>query len=735
MNCSIVNAYPQNVSIDAATMSNRARNAFKFTFYGDRTIGADFFVYNMDTNELWNKKIFSDYAAGANKLYYYNGEEIDTLLSNVNSNNDKQFVWKVRVYDDVNIQQHKYPTIKISSGTTKESPFITGQTLAPVMKKDGKEYIVNTLILNIDTTKTITIPSWIIINNQRRVILEAKVSTKYDPDTKKEIPVSTRIKLKNEFEIDTGDGSGSTTGIIPEGTNYKISPYKNTSLSDDVSNLYIAPGIAIDGSETTDHREGHLGSSTNLPYPKTNMPCYYLEFQGLYYAIKTYDKSTGHVTFVGSYPTNIDVGTPYNLFCSYIESPFFYFTTQSTPVINQITSIVDAEVIKFTARLDSVSRTKYQLWEIYDVTNTGGDITNNSLLVDTSEKIYMDSLEYVFRGYISGRSYKARLYVMTQVNWEVSADSTAIVTSAASTNIDSNSITMSYSKDKNAIELSYKHINALSGGAKGSCGTKILRQEYGSDDIVYVATVNKTNIAAGSVSKFIDYDAVSRKKYRYYLCDFVSTADGTTRLMYLPTITPYYQTDFYTYSIYFLQEEAYTRFDVQTDKRIDYDYMYAERNYKIIDIVRPEINVIDKHSISHNLGRNTYTGYAEKSAVAAWDTTYDTFSLTFQLGNTEVKYPDGTVFDSDFTQEFANSINYGWTEIVNNDEIYYKKLKNLIASGAPVMIKDYKGNKWFGSIVSHNSEIDNTQPVERSITEKIDFTETYPVSKVRILSN
>ena len=189
------------------------------------------------------------------------------------------------------------------------------------------------------------------------------------------------------------------------------------------------------------------------------------------------------------------------------------------------------------------------------------------------------------------------------------------------------------------------------------------------------------------------------------------------------------------YSIYFLQEQAYTRYDVQTDKRIDYDYMYAERSFNITDIVRPELNVIDKHSISHNLGRNTYVGYAAKASTAAWDTTYDTFSLSFQLGNTEVKYPEGTVFDEKFTQEFANSINYGWSEIINRDETYYKYLKNLIASGAPVIIKDYRGNKWFGSIVSHNSEIDNLQPVERSITEKIDFVETYPIDKVRILSN
>ena len=107
MNCSIVNAYPQNVSIDAATMSNRTRNAFKFTFYGDRTIGADFFIYNMSTNKLWNGGIYSDYAAGAKKNYYYNTEEIDTLAGNNSAYNNQQFVWKVRVYDDVDIEPGK----------------------------------------------------------------------------------------------------------------------------------------------------------------------------------------------------------------------------------------------------------------------------------------------------------------------------------------------------------------------------------------------------------------------------------------------------------------------------------------------------------------------------------------------------------------------------------------------------------------------------------------------------
>lgn len=718
MNCSIVNAYPQNVSIDATTMSNRARNAFKFTFYGDRTIGADYFIYEMDTDRLWNNKIYSDYAAGAKKFYYYNTEEIDTLAGNNSEYNNKQFVWKVRVYDDIHIENGKNPNIKITSGTIKENPWITGKTLTQVLNSDGS---VNKKMLNLDTVKEITIPSWITINNEKRIILEARVSYGADGKT----AVYTRIKLKNEFTDD-----------VSEGTDYKISPYRNLVAPSDTGGVFIAPNIAIDESETTDHREGHTGGRTDLPYPTTNQPCYYLEIGGVFYAIKTYKKSTGYATLTTTLSTEPSVGTPYNLYCSYIESPFFYFTTEPTPVISDLKGEVDAEIIRFTANLTSMSFTKYQLWNIYDVTNTDGNITKDSILVDTSEKMYLGDLEYIFRGYLPGHSYKATLEITTQTNWNIVFETPyAVLYGGTSTNIQESGIKMNYNKEKNAMEISYEHINAISAPSKGICGTKILRQEYGSDLIIYIATLTYSSIKSGQVNTFIDYDCVSKKKYRYYICDFVSTGDVATSNMYMPAISQYYSTDFYTYSIYFLQEEAYSRFDVQTDKRIDYDYMYAERSFNVTDIVRPELNVIDKHSISHNLGRNTYVGYAAKASTAAWDTAYDTFSLSFQLGNTEVKYPEGTTFDEDFTQEFANSINYGWNEIVNRDETYYKYLKNLIASGAPVMIKDYRGNKWFGSIVSHNSEIDNLQPVERSITEKIDFVETYPIDKVRILSN
>ena len=40
---------------------------------------------------------------------------------------------------------------------------------------------------------------------------------------------------------------------------------------------------------------------------------------------------------------------------------------------------------------------------------------------------------------------------------------------------------------------------------------------------------------------------------------------------------------------------------------------------------------------------------------------------------------------------------------------------------------------WFGSITTHNTEIDNATLNERPITINLDFTETYPIEKIRIV--
>lgn len=691
MNCSIVNARPQNISIDAnGSYDNRA---FKFTFYGDRTIGADFYIYDMNTNKLWNNVIYNDYAAANSKKYYYNGEEIDVHVGTNSNNNNKQFVWKTRVYDDVDISKDKKPTIRVVTGTVKANPYIEGKIPVDSNAKEvmGEKYIY------IEPTKEISLPSWIYIGDERRIILEYKYIDETSP---------TQLKLKNAF---------TTYPTLNE--EYAISPYKAATVSTLENNqLPIATGINIDGS-ATDHRGGF---NITVDYPSTPQPCYYLEIEDTFYAITEYSAKTGIVTLdtTKDVKNTIAEGTNYTIYSSFVESPFFYFTTEPTPVIENLQLVQDGEVIKCTADLVAKSFVKYQYWEIYDVTTP-----NTPLLMETSEKMYLGALEFVFRGGFVGHSYKAILHTITQTNWDIAKESNIlkITTSLSGNNI---SKFQSIITNDNSIQLNITISNTINKNG----GIKILRKSYNSSLISYVTTIDfNSNKASGSIITFKDYKTANNAKYKYYICCYNPTTSSDKNTMYTAYETEWIGTDYKTYSIYALQEVAYKRYDVDTDKRIDYDYMYSERAFKPINIFRPELNVTEKHNINHNLGRDVYVGYAKKPVVSARETTYDTFSLSFQLGNTEFIPCNGVAYDD------AVKYNMGYISITNNSMEYYQTLKQTIANAPPFLIKDYKGNMWFGSITTHNTEIDNTTLNERPITINLDFTETYPIEKIRIV--
>ena len=393
MNCSIVNARPQNMSIDAnGTYNNRA---FKFTFYGDKTIGADFYIYDMNTNKLWNNVVYSDYAAANGKKYYYNGEEIDIHAGTNSSNNNKQYIWKTRVYDDIDISNGKNPTIRVVTGSVKPNPFIEGTI--PI--ESGSQSIANEKYIYIEPVKEITLPSWITINNERRIILEYKYVDENTP---------TQLRLKNAF-----------TTYPEKDAAYSISPYQTTSISKlDTNQLAIATKININGSDKDNRAANPF--TIEVDYPTTPQPCYYLEIENTFYPITSYSSNLGIVTL----DTNVDVkntisaGTSYTIYCSFVESPFFYFTTEPTPVIENLQLIQDGEVIKCSADLVAKSFVKYQYWEIYDVTDA-----DNPIRMEMSEKMFLGALEFVFRGGIIGHSYKAILHVVTQTNWDITAES------------------------------------------------------------------------------------------------------------------------------------------------------------------------------------------------------------------------------------------------------------------------------------------------------------------------
>lgn len=692
MNCSIVNAKPQNMSIDAnGTYDNRA---FKFTFYGDRTIGADFFIYDMNTNKLWNGVIYSDYAAANGKKYYYNGEEIDVHVGANEGNNNKQYIWKTRVYDDVDVANGKNPTVRVVTGSVKANPFIEG--VIPVGA--GSQSIANEKYIYIQPTKELTLPSWITINDERRIILEYKYVDESTP---------TQLKLKNAF-----------TTYPEKDAAYSISPYQSASLSAlETNQLVIAPKININGGYKDNRSKNPF--TIEVDYPTTPQPCYYLEIENVFYPITAYSSNVGIVTL----DTETDVkntiteGTSYTIYCSFVESPFFYFTTEPTPVIENLQLVQDGEVIKCSADLVAKSFVKYQYWEIYDVTDA-----DNPIRMEMSEKMFLGALEFVFRGGIIGHSYKAILHVVTQTNWDITAESDILQLTTSLTGNNISFVSLDTSED-NAIELSV----IINKSVSKNGGIKVLRQSLNNDLITYITTVEfSKNQTSGAEIIIKDYKAANDTQYKYYICCYNPTTTNDKKTMYSAYETEWISANYNTYSVYSLQEIAYERYDIDTDKRIDYDYMYAERFFKIVDVFRPEINVTEKHNINHNIGRDVYVGYAKKPVVSARDTAYDTFSLSFQLGNTEFKPSKGVSYST------ALKLGMGYIDIVNNDIEYYKKLEQVILEAPPFLIKDYKGNIWFGSITTYNTEIDNSMTNTRPITINIDFTETYPIDKIRI---
>ncbi len=51
------------------------------------------------------------------------------------------------------------------------------------------------------------------------------------------------------------------------------------------------------------------------------------------------------------------------------------------------------------------------------------------------------------------------------------------------------------------------------------------------------------------------------------------------------------------------------------------------------------------------------------------------------------------------------------------------------------MIKDSKGNVWFGAITGHTYKIDYEDSANQLYTIKIDFTQTRDMNKTRILTD
>lgn len=635
MICSPTNAYPNNNCIDGNKFG------MKITFNGDYTIGADFYVYDYNTEE----QVRFYYERGKSTNGFHNGEEIDIKHTGALSQN-KEYLWRAKFYEKIDINNGYYPDIYSSKGTIQKNPI----TKVTVIKPDFEIYEDNyiPIVKNLD----IVTPCYLYWKGHER-----KLVTNYHKSKgilKIDVPYDTKPAEGEELYLSTVkvvsmDSIISETGLIP-----------------------IEKGLNIDiGTHWEDNQESGV------------IPNTYIKVSGSYYGITKYYPKTGLLAVNETIP-DLEVGTPYQIYQCFVISPYYYFTTKAIPTISPTMTFVN-EVIKCEASITTAGYypVKYFYWSIY----------KDGILVNQSEKIWSSRLEYLFREIETNSTYTGKVTIVTQDNVEVTSDEATCTISAGSVGITELKTTLD--SNKNAVKLTWKNADGIT-----PTSYMILRKDTGGN-IQYLETVQKS-----SITSYIDYSCGSDLTYQY-----IVIPKTVTEIYQQATVTV--KTVFDDWEIYFLTEIPYERPSTTiTDVRIYYNYMYGDKQFKIKSAwkiqLQPEID-----DITHNIKRDKSDTYRGKPAITYGNMDYDSFSLSFMLGN--ISCPD-----------------YG---IVGGDYRTFQKWKEDINTKQPVLVKDSMGNVWFGTIVEHTYTPDYTGGNYQLYTIKINFEQTRDMNKTRILTD
>lgn len=658
MSSSIANAYPQNLSIDATDTNNK----YKFTFYGNATVGAEFRTYDSTTGDRLTT-IYGDFIASnvsENRDVYYNGEEIDVTISSGYLINNRSYVWRARIFDKIDLSNGYYPTTQTVSGKIKSNPYLyMGVTGNPVTTP------IDEYKITLENNLNLNLPKYLWINSEKRKITAynryngvATISAKFS----------------------TYPSSGTTYYITKNQENEPVTLESNQTC--------ITSGIEF---------SDFVCVSFNT---HTNVYNYYLLINNNYYAITAYEKDTGVVTL--STTVSIEAGTEYVVCQDFNDTAFFYFTTEAKPVIAFNTPVVSEEVLSFTANLSTNTYVKYYHWKIYERRTVDG--TNVDTLVDESANIYNGLIQYFFRGALTNKTYVGVLDLVTQSDFFIS-DNIVFTVPNSSDGYITNVKTM-LDLEKNAIKISWD--STYNGKYK------ILREIKDSNVIEYISTIETS-----SQHYFYDYKCRNNLEYKYYIVYF-----DTNVAMKNAVSSNYIKINYDTYTIMDLIEQPYSRNKIsgEVNIRIDYDYMYRNKEYKVNNIFRPEFNISTNLDVKQNLGRETFIGYSEKASVGIWQTNYDSFSLSFMLGNTE------TINVLNDNQEIINS----YLSVVDTGITEELRWKQMISENRPVLIKDYRGNIWFGVITSNTISVDNMS-INKNVTINMDFTETFDINRIKIV--
>lgn len=643
MICAIQNAFPNNNCIDGGRLPE-----FKFTFCGDYSNCAQFFICDYETHKVQGNRIFYDTGKYSDGIY--NGEEVGIRnWGNYTLTQNSDYVWYARIFERVDFTNGYYPTQYVFSGKTAQSPYQFVNVAEFPIEVTDKTYIP------VDSTVLIETPCYLYYNGVYKAIktIENKVGTL---GTAKAM-----IKISSEFDE-----------YPAVGTELVICKYKTkTTDAMDVAKagncIYIEPNLSIN---TDTH---------SIPNQSSDVANTYIKIGSSYSPITKYYPKTGIIVTDGT--ISIAEGTDYEIYSCFYQTPDYYFTTKATPVVTPTMEFVD-EVIRCRADINTSGNypVKYYYWTIY----------KDGIQIDRSQKIYSGRLEYLFREIESGVEYTGNITVVTQDNVEVTSSLATCVFD--STDIGIKNLKAVYDENKCAVKLTWDNVAVPSGYV-------ILRKVNGETKFLETLNVSMTNT-------YYDYSCANNMEYEYIVVPKSNTKIYKQESV---KITPFFE-DYY---IYFLQQEAYSRPSTSiTDTRVFYEYMYGDEQYHVsrtwVVQLDPEID-----DIAHNIHRQADDTYFGKPAVTYGNKDYDSFTLKFTMGQIDCK-TDG---------------------LTGYDQRTFELWKSDINSKKPVMIKDTKGNVWFGTLISHNYSIEYDVPKYQPYNITVEFVQTRDMSKTRILSN
>ncbi len=538
----------------------------------------------------------------------------------------------------------------------------------------------------ISSGKTLTCPYQEVIVAEFPVALEAN----YIPVTT-DVDISAPCYLLRTFdegetysamavsEIDnTVKGAGTTECIIKTASKYKYVPDVGDTLY--VAKHRTADGIKVSGNNNVIFIEPNLDIDTGnhkVNNSSEDIPNTFIKINNAYYGITDYKPKTG--ILILDRVVSVEPDTPYEIVSCCYHTPDYFFTTKAIPVVVPTADFVGG-YIKFNATItnSALYSVKYYYWKVY----------RNGELINTSEKIYSGRLEYLFREIDDLNEFEAEITVVTQDNVMVTSERIHFEYHSETEAI--NNLTASFDEARCAVVLSWSNILS-------PAGYIVIREEDGKP--VFQQEIK------GVATRYYDYACANLSHYKYRIIPKSETGVYAQKSIEVDV-------SFEDFWIYFLKEEPFVRQDAfVSDTRVFYNYMYGDRMYNVISRWRVELNP-ELGDITHNIIRNVENTYKGKPAVTYGNMDYDSFRLKFMLGSL-------TCLDE-------------WS---GYDKRKFDEWKRNINEQFPVMIKDTKGNVWFGAITSHTFNIDYEAADIQPYTITVDFSQTRDMKKTRVLSS